>query len=86
MSEAPAGDWSGGDEPGSLAAARAAKAELVARYAADARVVGIGIAPDGRGGYEVKINVTDAEASWELPAEQAGVTVRMEIVGAVRPL
>lgn len=68
-----------------LDAARAAKAELAAQYAGDPRIAGIGIATDGAGGYEVKVNVTEADATWDVPTEVSGVPVRTEVVGEIRP-
>lgn len=73
-------------EPISLDRARQAKAELAQRLAGDQRIAGIGIAPDGTGGYTVKVNLTKAEPDLELPAEVAGVPVRTEVVGEIRPL
>ncbi len=73
-------------KPADLEAARQAKAELAGQLAGDERVAGIGIAPDGGGGYEVKVNLTSADTGLQLPAEVGGVPVRTEVVGEIRPL
>jgi len=74
------------DERAGLAAARQAKAELAQHLAGDERIAGIGIAPDGAGGYTIKVNLTKTEPALELPTEVAGVPVRTEVVGEIRPL
>ncbi|CAN5730351.1 hypothetical protein BH18ACT7_BH18ACT7_05910 [soil metagenome] len=73
-------------EPAGLEAARQAKSELAERLVGDERIAGIGIAPDGAGGYQVKVNLAKPEPGLELPAEVAGVPVRTEVVGEIRPL
>lgn len=71
--------------PADLPAARLAKAALAEQLAGDERVVGIGIAPVGGGGYAVKVNLVAADTGLQLPAVVAGVPVRTEVVGQIRP-
>lgn len=73
------------DQPPGLQAAREAKAQLVEALRGDERITGIGIAPDGAGGYQLKVNLTKPEPGLELPAEVAGVPIRTEVVGEIRP-
>lgn len=75
--------------PPDLDAARQAKATLVEQLTGDERVVGIGIAydlaADGTTSYQVKVNLARPEPDLTLPAEIAGVPVRTEVVGEIRP-
>ena len=64
--------------------ARAAKPLVERQLASLAGVVGVGITRVGRG-YGVKVNLSQAPATpAEIPAEVAGVPVRIEVVGVVR--
>ena len=64
--------------------ARAAKPLVEQALAGVAEVVGLGITRVGRG-YGVKVNLSRAPAGAEdIPAEVAGVPVRVEVVGTIR--
>ena len=64
--------------------ARAAKPLVEQTLAGLADVVGVGITRVGRG-YGVKVNLSQTPASpAEIPAEVAGVPVRVEVIGAIR--
>ncbi len=69
-----------------LEAARAAKPTVQRVFADLADVVGVGITRVGEG-YGVKVNLRAPPAPQvTLPAEVAGVPVRVEVVGPIRKL
>ncbi|MBA2416310.1 MAG: hypothetical protein H0V64_10585 [Geodermatophilaceae bacterium] len=72
-------------KPATLDEARNAKPALLAALAGDARVNGVGLGYDPAAGYLLKVNVTVPEAADVVPAVVAGVPVRTEVVGTIRP-
>lgn len=68
-----------------LAAARAAKHQLVDFLAGEPRLGSIGIG-HAEGGYHLVVGVDDDSQLARVPAEVAGVPVLTRITGVVRPL
>ncbi|HEX8199601.1 MAG TPA: hypothetical protein VF590_03880 [Isosphaeraceae bacterium] len=65
--------------------ARAAKARALEVFGRAARVVGVGITRIA-GGYGLKVNLGEPPAPGaDLPDTVAGVPVRVEVVGPLRP-
>jgi hypothetical protein len=62
--------------------ARAAKAEAADAFDLLASVVGVGITRVGEG-YGLKVNLRQ-EAKGSLPTEEAGVPIRVEVVGPIQ--
>ena len=68
-----------------LAAARAAKHQLVDSLSGQPRLGSIGIG-HGDGGYHLVVGVDDDSQLARVPTEVAGVPVLARVTGAVRPL
>lgn len=67
-----------------LEQARAAKSRVRAALLGHEGVEGVGLAPEGTGGYCVRVNVLRAAAAREVPAAVDGVPVHVRVVGPVR--
>jgi hypothetical protein len=64
--------------------ARAAQAKVLATFADDRSVVGVGITRVGEG-YAVKLNLQSPPApDAKLPQDVDGVPVKVEVVGTIR--
>jgi hypothetical protein len=66
-------------------AARAARATLATRLAAEPGVVGIGLARR-ESNYVLKVDLADAATASRVPQDVDGVRVVTEVIGVVRPL
>lgn len=68
-----------------LAKARAAKEEMRDRFAAEPRVLGVGIGGDDTGGYVVEVRLSEASVLELIPSTVQTVRVQTRVVGSIRP-
>lgn len=68
-----------------LARARAAKEEMRDRFAAEPRVLGVGIGGDDTGGYVVEVRLSEASVLDLIPSTIQTIRVQTRVVGSIRP-